>query len=182
MSIAVYYDPSTEAVTAVNPSEDTPKAAAKAAARGWGVLINPDLSAVQGQPQAEWRVSGGVVTHDPAVGLPPLADYAEARRLQEEADCWAFVSTRYSSAAQMALNTLHGNAQGRGRTNRRDYIAPAFDWVEAALTEYASTASAIAAAVDHATVDAITPIDWNAWLAANPDPGITIGGALSIAD
>jgi len=92
------------------------------------------------------------------------------------------IATGFSQEQVASLSALYSKASIEGGLpNRLAYIKTGLDWMEFALAEYSSRSATIDAAVDQAGVDAVAT-GWDAWLAANVPPTVTVAGAMAVTD
>jgi len=110
-----------------------------------------------------------------------LATYQTARILALASEATIYVGAYYPPARVASLQMLFATATADGLINRAAHIRAALDWGTAVMEEYRARRGDVLAAPDKAGVDAVA-YGWPAWLAANPNPGVTVTTALAIPD
>lgn len=147
-------------------------------------VVNPDLSAVEGQPMKWWKVSAGEVvlmssgeqtTVDNS--LLPAAKTAKKASLQDQG-ALLVDNQGYSVDIKSNLQMLYANSI-RILPNRAAYLQPWVDWLAQVDTEVKTKQASVDVQTILAGVDAVV-LDTATLIAA--DPHKTLSGALAVTD
>lgn len=88
------------------------------------------------------------------------------------------MQSRFSPSQQQTLTVLYSDAVATAKTNRKNYIQPAIDWMQTILAQYASYKVSVLSAQ---TVEELGLISFDATDLPAP-PSISVTGAILIQD
>jgi len=148
-------------------------------------IINPDLSAVSGQPMKWWKVTGGTTIVLMSSGEQQTVDISllPGAKISKKTSLFNDMSTLltslgYDSNTRQNLLSLHADSI-RIRPLRTAYLQPWVDWLATADVELANKYALVDAQTTLNAVANVT-LDTAALIASNPVK--TVAGALAIVD